>query len=121
MADRSPDRDLIARWIDDASGFDKDISPSVADTLPCCTAAPHCYTRPDRSKHVSRLSRPRGSGAAGRFWMEDEARGGLDPLRDRPRPHRGRRGRGPYARDSRESDEPRTTYAALDLGTNNCR
>jgi exopolyphosphatase / guanosine-5'-triphosphate,3'-diphosphate pyrophosphatase len=53
--------------------------------------------------------------------MEDEARGGLDPLRDRPRPHRGRRGRGPYARDSRESDEPRTTYAALDLGTNNCR
>ena len=53
--------------------------------------------------------------------MEDEARGGLDPLRDRPRPHRGRRGRGPYARDWREPDEPRTTYAALDLGTNNCR
>src|SRR5712672_4484491 len=53
--------------------------------------------------------------------MEDEARGGLDPLRDRPRPHRGRRGRGPYGGDWREPDEPRTTYAALDLGTNNCR
>src|SRR5258707_10948219 len=53
--------------------------------------------------------------------MEDEARGGVDSLRDRPRPDGGRGGRGPYAGDWREPDEPRTTYAALDLGTNNCR
>jgi exopolyphosphatase/guanosine-5'-triphosphate,3'-diphosphate pyrophosphatase len=58
--------------------------------------------------------------------MEDEARdtGGLDPLLDRP-PVRGWRGRGPYARRPRhvhsDAGEPRTTYAALDLGTNNCR
>jgi len=56
--------------------------------------------------------------------MEDEGRstGGLDPARDWSRPHRGRRGRGPYWRRSQAAgDEPRTTYAALDLGTNNCR
>ncbi len=55
--------------------------------------------------------------------MDDEARnaGGLDPWLDRPRPHRGGRGRGPYARDARPADVPQTTYAALDLGTNNCR
>jgi exopolyphosphatase/guanosine-5'-triphosphate,3'-diphosphate pyrophosphatase len=66
--------------------------------------------------------------------MEDEADGGLDPAPDRPRPFRGQRGRGPYARQdvrqagnggsrdqAREAGEPRTTYAALDLGTNNCR
>ncbi|HEY2134915.1 MAG TPA: Ppx/GppA phosphatase family protein [Xanthobacteraceae bacterium] len=53
--------------------------------------------------------------------MEDEARGGLDPMLDRPRPYRGRRGRGPYARYPYDVDEPRVTYAALDLGTNNCR
>jgi exopolyphosphatase/guanosine-5'-triphosphate,3'-diphosphate pyrophosphatase len=59
--------------------------------------------------------------------MKDEAGDGLDPAPDWPRPDRGRRGRGPYARhggdrDSpREFGQPRTTYAALDLGTNNCR
>src|SRR5467141_1685716 len=55
--------------------------------------------------------------------MEDEARdtGGLDPAFDRARPYRGRRGRGPYSRYQRDAGEPRTTYAALDLGTNNCR
>src|ERR1700682_4705084 len=64
--------------------------------------------------------------------MEDEARGsgGLDPPHDWPRPNRGRRGRGHYWRHRRDQDgrdqspdagEPRTTYAALDLGTNNCR
>src|SRR5580692_10125993 len=65
-----------------------------------------------------------GSEAAGRFSMEDEADDGLDPARDAPRSFRGGRGRGPYARngDSRDqAGEPRTTYAALDLGTNNCR
>src|SRR5580704_1033769 len=66
--------------------------------------------------------------------MEDEAGGGLDPAPDGPRPFRGPRGRGPYARhganrdganqdgaDPSETSGPRTTYAALDLGTNNCR
>src|SRR5205807_3584096 len=72
------------------------------------------------------LSRPKGApGATGRFFeMDDEGRstGGLDPARDWSRPHRGRRGRSPYWRHGREEgDEPRTTYAALDLGTNNCR
>ena len=62
--------------------------------------------------------------------MEDEADGGLDPAPDGPRSFRGGRGRGPYApqrgnggsRDAApDAGEPRTTYAALDLGTNNCR
>jgi len=55
--------------------------------------------------------------------MADEGRttGGLDPWLDRPRPARGRRGRGPHARYAGHADEPRATYAALDLGTNNCR
>jgi len=55
--------------------------------------------------------------------MEDEARdtGGLDPAFDRTRPDRDRRGRGLYSRSARDAGEPRVTYAALDLGTNNCR
>jgi exopolyphosphatase/guanosine-5'-triphosphate,3'-diphosphate pyrophosphatase len=67
--------------------------------------------------------------------MEDEGRdtGGLDPPLEAPRRYRGRRGRGPLARHGRDQErhdgrdhardagEPRTTYAALDLGTNNCR
>jgi exopolyphosphatase / guanosine-5'-triphosphate,3'-diphosphate pyrophosphatase len=55
--------------------------------------------------------------------MEDEGRsaGSLDPARNWPRPHRDRRGRGHYWRHAHERGEPRTTYAALDLGTNNCR
>jgi exopolyphosphatase/guanosine-5'-triphosphate,3'-diphosphate pyrophosphatase len=55
--------------------------------------------------------------------MEDEGRnsGNLDPARDWPRPNRGRRGRGQYWRHADGAAEPRTTYAALDLGTNNCR
>ncbi|HEU5274790.1 MAG TPA: Ppx/GppA phosphatase family protein [Xanthobacteraceae bacterium] len=54
--------------------------------------------------------------------MDDEARttGGLDPWLDRARRSRVRRGRSPYAR-TRGLDEPGATYAALDLGTNNCR
>src|SRR5713226_2364340 len=55
--------------------------------------------------------------------MDDEARdtGGLGPAFDRTRRFRGRRGRGPYSRYGRDAGEPRPTYAALDLGTNNCR
>ena len=80
--------------------------------------------------HAAVVETRGGSEAAGRFSMEDEADGGLDPAPDGPRPFRGRRGRGPYARQgsngggrdqAREAGEPRTTYAALDLGTNNCR
>lgn len=57
--------------------------------------------------------------------MKDEA-DGLDPQPDWPHPVRGRRGRGPYARPIDAAGpvpeaDPRTTYAALDLGTNNCR
>ena len=58
--------------------------------------------------------------------MDDEARetGSLDPARQRLRIHRTRRGRrSPYAsNDFRSANDGRAaTYAALDLGTNNCR
>jgi len=63
--------------------------------------------------------------------MEDRARetGGLDPVRERLRDERGRGGRrSPYApentrADARPNGDDRggATYAALDLGTNNCR
>jgi exopolyphosphatase / guanosine-5'-triphosphate,3'-diphosphate pyrophosphatase len=61
--------------------------------------------------------------------MHDEAReaGGLDPAWDRDPQRRSRRGRrSPYGfarRDAPERDEgsANPTYAALDLGTNNCR
>jgi len=95
---------------------------------------PHTVTLGfDLLKHVPHASRPRkgDSGAAGRLRMEDEARGneGLDPALDGLRPYRGGRGRGPYARQgrgrgrehARDVQGPPATYAALDLGTNNCR
>jgi exopolyphosphatase / guanosine-5'-triphosphate,3'-diphosphate pyrophosphatase len=59
--------------------------------------------------------------------MKDEAGDGLDSAPTGPWSDRGRRGRGSYARNGDGRDpsggggEPRTTYAALDLGTNNCR
>src|SRR5262245_43514596 len=59
--------------------------------------------------------------------MDDEARetGSLDPARERMRSHRARRGRRspPISHDSRSPNDDRggATYAALDLGTNNCR
>ncbi len=57
--------------------------------------------------------------------MDDEARdtGGLDPARAAARPGRFRRGRHPFLQHLRQngSGERRPTYAALDLGTNNCR
>jgi exopolyphosphatase/guanosine-5'-triphosphate,3'-diphosphate pyrophosphatase len=55
--------------------------------------------------------------------MEDEARetGGLDRARDPAPPRRRRRGRRPPYRPSQQAAGPNTTYAALDLGTNNCR
>ncbi len=52
--------------------------------------------------------------------MNDEARDtGLDPVRDRMPRHRRGRGPSPYPRDGADLYGP--TYAALDLGTNNCR
>jgi len=65
-------------------------------------------------------------GAAGRFLMDDEARetGSLDPARERMR-HGARRGRrsphGSHDSQSGNDDRGGATYAALDLGTNNCR
>jgi exopolyphosphatase / guanosine-5'-triphosphate,3'-diphosphate pyrophosphatase len=58
--------------------------------------------------------------------MDDEARAtGLDPVSDRAQPRRRGR-RSPYHRSRREGDTgggdiSGPTYAALDLGTNNCR
>jgi exopolyphosphatase / guanosine-5'-triphosphate,3'-diphosphate pyrophosphatase len=61
--------------------------------------------------------------------MDEEARvsGGLDPAPERTRPGRARRGRRPYGQSYwpgqgvGEGGNERVTYAALDLGTNNCR
>jgi exopolyphosphatase/guanosine-5'-triphosphate,3'-diphosphate pyrophosphatase len=58
--------------------------------------------------------------------MDDEARatGGLDPARNREPPRRPRWGRrSPYGYLRRDGPQagPLPTYAALDLGTNNCR
>src|SRR5262249_35362981 len=75
-----------------------------------------------------RLLSQRGSGAAGRVAMDDEVRAsGLDPARrrgPRVRPPWGRRGPGRQgARGDWSGPAGRNgaTYAALDLGTNNCR
>ena len=52
--------------------------------------------------------------------MNDEAREtGLDPVHDRIPRHRRGRGPNPYPREGADLYGP--TYAALDLGTNNCR
>jgi exopolyphosphatase / guanosine-5'-triphosphate,3'-diphosphate pyrophosphatase len=60
--------------------------------------------------------------------MDDEARvtGGLDPAREQARRNHARRGRrSPYRHARRDhasgADRGGPTYAALDLGTNNCR
>jgi exopolyphosphatase/guanosine-5'-triphosphate,3'-diphosphate pyrophosphatase len=72
---------------------------------------------------------PSGFGAAGRDSMTDEGRatGGLDPVPDRALQRRARWGRRspygyPYNGGSQHaSHHAGPTYAALDLGTNNCR
>src|SRR5947199_3252186 len=93
----------------------------------CCAKARRCYTR-FRYQVGSGVAGRRAEAlvAAGRHLMNDEARdtGGLDPARDR-----GPRRRTPWGRRSpyshpRQFDggrAPIATYAALDLGTNNCR
>src|SRR5437879_2839996 len=35
----------IGRWDNRGLGLRQGISPTLADGLPCCTAAQHCYTR----------------------------------------------------------------------------
>jgi exopolyphosphatase / guanosine-5'-triphosphate,3'-diphosphate pyrophosphatase len=75
----------------------------------------------------SRRRAPGGFGAAGRHEMSDGGRGtgNLGPVRERPsRFRRGRRT--PYGLPRgdgapREAGRDGRTYAALDLGTNNCR
>src|SRR5262249_652742 len=72
---------------------------------------------------------PEGFGAAGRILMKDEGRaaGGLDPVHDRAPPERARWGRrSPYGFPRHDGAQGGVhqfgpTYAALDLGTNNCR
>src|SRR5262245_44357178 len=90
----------------------------------CCAKARHCYTCPDK-RILGHRRAGRGLAAAGRHRMNDEARGngGLDPARER-----GPRRRSPWGRRSpyghpRQSHDggPPATYAALDLGANNCR
>ena len=67
------------------------------------------------------------SGAAGRLLMGDEVRatGGLDSAHDRRPPRRSPWGRrSPYGSCAYRDGPPAraaATYAALDLGTNNCR
>jgi exopolyphosphatase/guanosine-5'-triphosphate,3'-diphosphate pyrophosphatase len=66
-----------------------------------------------------------GFGAAERHLMTDDAPGG-DPGRDRPRGRRertrwGRRSSRGFGRGGAARDRHLPTYAALDLGTNNCR
>jgi exopolyphosphatase/guanosine-5'-triphosphate,3'-diphosphate pyrophosphatase len=66
-------------------------------------------------------------GAVERHSMEDEGRvtGGLGPAPHRlnadGRVHRGRGGQFRHRRPPHGGDHGRATYAALDLGTNNCR
>jgi exopolyphosphatase / guanosine-5'-triphosphate,3'-diphosphate pyrophosphatase len=63
------------------------------------------------------------SGTAGRYSMDDEVRAssGLDPAQH-PGPRRGSPwGRRRLGSADREAGRGRATYAALDLGTNNCR
>jgi exopolyphosphatase/guanosine-5'-triphosphate,3'-diphosphate pyrophosphatase len=65
-----------------------------------------------------------GSGAAGRHVMNDEVRGGLGSAQDQAPQRRSRWGRrSPYGypRQEQGSTPAVPTYAALDLGTNNCR
>src|SRR5581483_2863095 len=92
----------------------------------CCARQPPCYTRRDRKFANGPRRRAEISGAAGRDSMNDEARaaGDLDPASDRGsrrRTLRGRRSPYGYVRHDGEGKAPGPTYAALDLGTNNCR
>ncbi len=99
-------------------------NPGETDGLP----PDRCYTRLDLSnKRPLAVESPgAGFGAGERLAMGDEGRvtGGLGVVPDRPRADgREHRGRGNNFRRHRAShgEYGDVTYAALDLGTNNCR
>jgi len=84
----------------------------------------------DLGLNIGRAVERERSGVAGRFCMDDPPQGGRDgngSRRGRPRWGRrtpyGMRRDGPHRGDDRERffGQPQATYAALDLGTNNCR
>ena len=94
-----------------------------------CARRPHCYTRPDLDLDIAAPSSRRRLRRGRKESMNDEARatGGLDRDPERAPRQRSRWGRrSPYGYPRHDDAEGRTapagpTYAALDLGTNNCR
>src|SRR5690349_11207264 len=68
-----------------------------------------------------RAMEPKALAAAGRVQMNDEAPGSLGRARDWGPRRRGRRSPYGYLRADGWSSGAAATYAALDLGTNNCR
>src|SRR5579863_5921327 len=117
--------------ITDRPRFDKPCAGSHALPAPLLrTATPLLHSiRSGKMDSAAPSSRrvPGCSGAAGRHSMDEEARrsGALDPGRHRGPPRRSRWGRraqrGSPHRDGDGRPDGETTYAALDLGTNNCR
>jgi exopolyphosphatase / guanosine-5'-triphosphate,3'-diphosphate pyrophosphatase len=110
--------------------FDKAIRLRHASGAHLLRERSACYTRSDRELDMGRSRRAgKASARLERNSMKDEGRatGGLDRGHDRAPQRRSRWGRRSpygYAHNSgaREgSGHPGPTYAALDLGTNNCR
>jgi exopolyphosphatase/guanosine-5'-triphosphate,3'-diphosphate pyrophosphatase len=119
----------IEAEITEADAFDKASHRRHASDAHLLREASACYTSLDLGLDTAAAVEPGGFGAAGRNSMKDEGRatGGLDPDYDRasrPRPRRGRRSPYGYRHNGgvrEEADHAGPTYAALDLGTNNCR
>src|SRR5580692_8139162 len=92
-----------------------------------CPSGPPCYSFPDLGMNNSRAVELESSGATGRAWMKDEGppAGGLDAPRrsrwGRRTPYGIRRDTHRDGWESPSSERSEATYAALDLGTNNCR
>jgi exopolyphosphatase / guanosine-5'-triphosphate,3'-diphosphate pyrophosphatase len=85
---------------------------------------------PDSGLNIGRAVERERSSAAGRYCMDDPPQGGRDGNGSRRgrshwsrRTPYGMRRDGPHRDDGRThfSSQPQATYAALDLGTNNCR
>ena len=106
--------------------MDKRICPPVSAGLTCCTVAPRCYTRVRSVETRVAICRDRKGLRARREGFGNGRRG---PEYRRPRPCARLVAAAPRPAGSqpllapwaRGGGEPRTTYAALDLGTNNCR
>jgi len=85
-----------------------------------CVAVRRCYTGVDREQHAAAVE-PKSFGAAGRLLKMDDEVGGFASGPARVQGQRrlpwGRR----FAHARHEPASQRRTYAALDLGTNNCR